>query len=81
LAIWPLQPERNPWSVHGLVDHGDEFRAQGIQVDLVAKVGVEGLNGLAAPIHHGLGTATQRLEHRRHGKGGAGDGQARVLAN
>jgi hypothetical protein len=34
LAIWPLQPEQNPWSVHGLVDHG-EFRAQGIQVDLV----------------------------------------------
>ena len=47
---------------------GNQFRAQGVQVDLVVKVGGEGLDGhggivaapVEAPIHPRLDAATQR---------------------
>ena len=55
---------------------------------MVAQTGPEPLDDpggvVASPveplIHHGLDPAAGRLEQRRHGQGGPGNGQARVPA-
>ena len=42
------QPQRCRGWLHGLVDHGQQLRVQGGQIELVAEAGAEGVDGWAA---------------------------------
>jgi hypothetical protein len=61
---------RTPGRLHGLVDHGQQFGVQGVQVDLAAEADAERLDGLGgvvpaaveATIHDLLDAAADRPE-------------------
>ena len=82
------QPQRRLGWLHGLVDHRQQLAGQGGQVDLVAKVGAEGGDGVGgvvaaaveAAVDPLLDAAAGRLEGGGYGQGGGGDYQAGVAA-
>jgi hypothetical protein len=82
------KPERHRCWLHGLMHHSEQLIGQAVEVDLLAESGAERLDRLGgvvlasvkAPVDRLLDAATQWLEQRRHGQGGAGDGRARPVA-
>jgi hypothetical protein len=74
------EPERRLGRLHGLVDHPQQLALQGVQVDLVAQPGREGVQGaggvvaaaVEAAVDQVLDSAAQRRERRRGGQGGGG---------